>query len=98
MISLANTLKCVLAFVAKTEVCSLVEQHADALVRELIAKTVFVRVVHPFGHPQEGQRSGQARRVSVCCRDEDNHWMYYRTVSRELMEKPGYYILQKRRF
>lgn len=55
--------------------CSLVEKHADALVRELIAKTVFVRVVHPFGHPQEGQRSGQARRVSVCCRDEDNRWM-----------------------
>lgn len=49
-----------LAFVTKTEVRSLIEEHADALVRELVAKTIFVGVVDPFSHPQEGLWPRQA--------------------------------------
>lgn len=87
----ANTavkhLKYVLAIVAKTEVCSLVEEHADALVRELVAKAIFVWVVHPFRHPQEGLWPGQAGWVSGGWRDKDkNDYSNYGTISREQTE------------
>lgn len=52
--------------------CSLVEEHTDALVRELVAKAVFVGVVHPFGHPQEGLGLGQGGGVSSGCRIKHN--------------------------
>lgn len=46
---------------------SLVEEHAHALVGELVAKAVLVGVVDPFGHPQKGLGPGQTGRVPVGC-------------------------------
>lgn len=48
---------------------SLVEEHAHALVGELVAKAVLVGVVHPFGHPQKGLGPGQAGGVPVGCKE-----------------------------
>lgn len=53
-----------LALVTKTEVCPLIKEHADILVGQLVAKAVFVRVVNPFGDPQEGLRPGQTWWIS----------------------------------
>lgn len=58
-------LKDLLALITKTEMRSLVEEHADAPVRQLVAETVFVGVVHPFGDPQERLRPGQTGGVSI---------------------------------
>ena len=33
---------------------SLVEQHTDVLIGELVTKAIFVGVVYPFSHPNEG--------------------------------------------
>lgn len=49
---------------------SLVEEHTDALVGELVAKAVFVGVVHPFCHPQEGLGLGQRGGVSRGCKEQ----------------------------
>lgn len=47
---------------------SLVEEHSHTLVGELVAKAVLIRVVDPFGHPQEELGSGQTGRVPVGCK------------------------------
>lgn len=54
-----------LALIAQAEMCSLVEEHPNTFVRQLVAKAVFVGVVHPFGDPQERLRPGQAGGVSI---------------------------------
>lgn len=54
----------VLALITEAQTRALIEEHADALVRELVAETIFIRVVDPLGHPQEGLGAGQTRRVS----------------------------------
>lgn len=59
-----------LALVTKAEVRSLVEEHTDVLVGELVAKTIFVGVVDPFSHPEEGLWPGQTRWVSGGWREE----------------------------
>lgn len=48
---------------------SLIKEHADALVGELVAKAVLVRVVDPFRHPQERLGARQAGWVSSGWRD-----------------------------
>lgn len=58
----------ILALVAEAKVRSLVEEHTHALVGELVAKAVLVRVVDPFGHPQEGLGPGQTGRVPAGCK------------------------------
>lgn len=59
----------ILALVAEAKVHSLVEEHTDAVVGELVAKAVLVRVVDPFGHPQKGLGSGQTGRVPAGCKE-----------------------------
>lgn len=58
----------ILALVAEAKVRSLIEEHTHALVGELVAKAVLVRVVDPFGHPQKGLGPGQTRRVPAGCK------------------------------
>lgn len=57
----------VLALVAEAEVRSLVEEHAHAVVGELVAEAVLVRVVDPLGHPQKGLGLRQTGRVPAGC-------------------------------
>lgn len=44
---------------------AVVEEHPDAAVGELVAKTVLVGVVHPLAHPDKLLMPGQGSRVSV---------------------------------
>lgn len=37
----------------KAHVSAIVEQHANAVVRQLVAKAVLVGVVHPLGDPEK---------------------------------------------
>lgn len=53
-----------LALITEAKMRSLIEEHTDALVGELVSKTVLVGVVDPFCDPKEGLRPGQAGRVS----------------------------------
>lgn len=48
--------------------CSLVEEHAHAVVGELVAEAVLVRVVDPLGHPQKGLGPRQTGRVPAGCK------------------------------
>lgn len=59
----------ILALVAEAKVHSLVEEHTHAVVGELVAKAVLVRVVDPFGHPQKGLGPGQTGRVPAGCKE-----------------------------
>lgn len=47
---------------------SLVEEHAHAVVGELVAEAVLVRVVDPLGHPQKGLGPRQTGRVPAGCK------------------------------
>lgn len=53
-----------LALVTEAKMRSLIEEHTNALVGELVSKTILVGVVDPFCDPKEGLRPGQAGRVS----------------------------------
>lgn len=52
------------SLVTQTEVSPLVEQHADVLVGQLVAKAVFVGIVDPFCDPDKGFGPGQTGWVS----------------------------------
>lgn len=47
---------------------SLVEEHAHAVVGELVAEAILVRVVDPLGHPQKGLGPRQTGRVPAGCK------------------------------
>lgn len=87
MTPLVNATLHLLAVVAKAEMCSLVEEHTDALVRELVAKAVFVGVVHPLCHPQEGLGLGQRGRVSGGWRRKHNCHSWRRKQGKKLNTK-----------
>ena len=44
----------VLSVAGEDDTRRVVEQHADTVVTQLIAKSILVTVVHPFAHPVDG--------------------------------------------
>lgn len=65
---------------------SLVEEHAHAVVGELVAEAVLVRVVDPLGHPQKGLGPRQTGRVPASCKKNG--------VKKSYLTAPRYYAAE----
>lgn len=60
------------SLVTQTQMSAFVEEDSDILIGKLVAKTIFVGVVHPLGHPDKRFRLCDTWSVPRCWKTKKN--------------------------